>query len=1436
MAKKGTRKPSDAFDAGNDSLYRILFEMDSDALFLIEISTGRILEANPAAESLYGFSRKQLLDMRNTDLSAEPDETRRAMSEHQTRIPVRHHRKADGTVFPVDITVRHFTWEEKEVVLASIRDITQHRKKERDREPARERLAQTMRTIPSGVVRVNAQGAIVYANPMAEEMLGLTRSKILERKYNDPEWSITDPDGGPFPEKELPFVRVMRGKKPVHDVRHAIQWPDGIRKVLSINGAPMIDEQGEVAEAVFAMLDVTDAIRTHRQLDRAHQDLREQHKALECLYSISKLVEETDEPDASLQGTVDILATTLLGKTSSAVRLTMHGREFTRGRIEGRQEVLAEDILVGGESKARLEVFQANRTGDGRGAREFDRVLLKVVAERIGHVLERMEAAQEIQEQKELLVATGEIARIGGWTYDPAEDRLIWTEQTRRIHEMESGEQPSLDKALEFFPSEERKKLSGAIDRALEHGEPYDLELRFVTARGNLLWVRDICRPEVEQDRTVRLKGTFQDITERKNAQELDRQRSFALEVIFELTQKIGYTLNYEKAMILILTLLHRAIFFDLAGILYPGQEGMSLILRTRCQCPKNASDKVLADMSRTMGRLGGEAPEPGEVSLRLLNLDGDSCSSQVGEIESAFMVPIYRQQDQLFGIIYVGAEAKTAFSQDQISLLYSVAAQASQSIDRLHAFLEEEKRGLQQLVESIPDGILLLDAEHRVMVTNPTADLILDKLGNLGARGELVELSGLPLQGMIDTSADPGTPFSVCLLSTRHGRFFEVLHEPLDSGPLAGGLLLILRDVTRTRRDQEELRRSEEKFRSLYDSIRDAILVADTDRRITDLNPAFTDLFGYTLDELRGKKTSFVYESEEEFQRMGKLIRKHEAGQNFVFVVHYRKKNGEVFPGETNVFQLRTSHGEVVGAIGLIRDISERLEAEERICNLARFPAEDPHPVLRISKENILLYANQASRHLKKHYGLRLNKSLPKAFRALIEPVFRKESQRAMEIKAGDHTYAMSVSRVEDRDYVNLYCMEITDRKKAERTIRENQELLRSILAGLKAAFFVIDTESCTIVEANSSAEEIVDLSRESIIGHTCHEILNITECEPEKCRALNRQKVTRLDQERVLTLEDGTMKPVSTSLLPVEIDGRPHLVSIHFDITRRKSLERQLAYAQKLESIGQLAAGIAHEVNTPAQYLENNVSYLKEAFHDFQSVLDALLDWFAEDLSEKEPGERARSIRELLEEKDLEYLREDIPQTLEESLEGLSRIAGIVSAMKRFAHPGGETRKALDLNSSVEDTITVARNEWKYVAEIETHLDPSLPPVPCVPGDLSQIVLNLVINAAHAIGAKVGNSGEKGLITVTTGRDDGHAFIRVSDTGTGIPEEHRLRIFDPFFTTKEVGKGTGQGLSLVYSAVVERHGGTIDFSTEAEKGTTFEVRLPLEEKGGVG
>jgi signal transduction histidine kinase len=283
---------------------------------------------------------------------------------------------------------------------------------------------------------------------------------------------------------------------------------------------------------------------------------------------------------------------------------------------------------------------------------------------------------------------------------------------------------------------------------------------------------------------------------------------------------------------------------------------------------------------------------------------------------------------------------------------------------------------------------------------------------------------------------------------------------------------------------------------------------------------------------------------------------------------------------------------------------------------------------------------------------------------------------------------------------------------------------------------------------------------------------------------------------------------------------------------LQEKQRMEKELAQAQRMQAIGQLATGIAHEINTPTQYIGDNARFLQDAFSDVSGLLDSFGELLQAARSDSLSDELLREMEGKLRAADLSYLVREIPQAIQQSLEGVEHVASIVGAMKEFSHPGDGGKQAVDLNHVISGAITLCHSEWKYVAEVVTDFDPELPAVACMPTGISSVVLNLVVNAAHAIGEATHNGADgKGRITIRTRLDGPYAEIRVEDTGPGIAEDIRSRVFDLFFTTKEVGRGTGQGLSLARAIVVDKHGGTIDFETEVGRGSSFIVRLPIDD-----
>jgi len=398
----------------------------------------------------------------------------------------------------------------------------------------------------------------------------------------------------------------------------------------------------------------------------------------------------------------------------------------------------------------------------------------------------------------------------------------------------------------------------------------------------------------------------------------------------------------------------------------------------------------------------------------------------------------------------------------------------------------------------------------------------------------------------------------------------------------------------------------------------------------------------------------------------------------------------------------------------------------------------------------------------------------------------------------------------------------EIAERKRAELELERVLTQSEQIIASITSILITVD-ENGLITTWNAAAAAAFGLRTARALGQ------RFTECGigwdwdvilggAAKCTA--QQKPVRLDDLPYLA-QGGKERFLGITLNPINpySDEPMGFLLLGADITNRRVLEGQLAHAQKLESIGRLAAGIAHEINTPIQYVGDNTRFLQEAWSDLHPLLEACR------APNPDPAVVANAAAV-----DLEYLLTEIPQALGQSLEGIARVSHIVRAMKDFSHPGTASKVMTDLNRALDSTATVASNEWKYVADLLLDLDPDLPLVPCLPADLNQVFLNIIVNAAHAIGDVVGDGANgKGIITVSTRRVEDWVEVRFSDTGAGMTEQVKARIFDPFFTTKPVGRGTGQGLAISHTVVVEKHKGTIRVETAPGVGTTFVIRLPL-------
>ncbi|MFL5439199.1 MAG: ATP-binding protein [Myxococcales bacterium] len=438
--------------------------------------------------------------------------------------------------------------------------------------------------------------------------------------------------------------------------------------------------------------------------------------------------------------------------------------------------------------------------------------------------------------------------------------------------------------------------------------------------------------------------------------------------------------------------------------------------------------------------------------------------------------------------------------------------------------------------------------------------------------------------------------------------------------------------------------------------------------------------------------------------------------------------------------------------------------------------------------------------------------------------------------LEAGAHDFLLKSSEPEElkvRVRAALRCAQVQEQVRLERQelsrigalFSRSEARTRAIVESSIDAIVLLGADG-SIQGLNAAGEAMFGSLQREVVGLPFLELLVADRSRPAVAECLAKRGGRPAHgaqagrQETFGLRRGGTEFPIECHIRPLSTGSAAEMCAFVRDLSDARQMEMELEQARKLEAVGRLAAGVAHEINTPIQYIGDNATFVGEAL----AGMNRLLDGYIQAAS---PETRA-ALRGIEQEVDLEYLRDHAPQAIAKTLEGVQRVATIVRSMKEFAHPDQKSMIATDLNRALRATLEVARNEYKCVADVEVELG-ELPLVTCHAGDLNQVFLNIVVNAAHAVADSVRDTGKKGHIRVTTKREGEDVLIAIADTGLGIPEEVRGRIFDPFFTTKEVGRGTGQGLSIARK-IVASHQGTLSFTTEVGRGTTFLVRLPIE------
>jgi|GEM_PF-1329658 len=643
------------------------------------------------------------------------------------------------------------------------------------------------------------------------------------------------------------------------------------------------------------------------------------------------------------------------------------------------------------------------------------------------------------------------------------------------------------------------------------------------------------------------------------------------------------------------------------------------------------------------------------------------------------------------------------------------------------------------------------------------------------------------------------------------------------------------------------------QRYRFIFENARDVILLIQRDGRIIDVNSQAVNLYGYDRDDLLSFSIMDLRAPEARSQAFPQMDEANLKG--ILFETLHCRKNGSVFPVEVSSQGIDIEQNRYL--LSIVRDISQRKKTEESLISLNRALDNSSNAVILTEPKGFkMLYQNQAFTNL-------LGYSLEELNAAGGFPVLYVHKEMANEVYKNLHEgdvwqgelellhkegFSVQVQLYADRILndagmvLGLFGIitDIRERKLSEFALATEKERLSVTLQSIGDGVIATDVAGKVLV-INPVAEEIIGCEPGEVIGEQLSDILPLTQysaahVEPETNESLgwmfngSNQSETLL-QEATLIDRHGATKTISVNRSPIlDNAGRAiGYVLVVRNITDSIKAQMKMVLSQKLESIGALAAGIAHEINSPLQYIGDNTAFFQEAtgqLMELQRCYEELVVAAEKGASLSDHIARVREMEEGIE---LDYLLEELPRAIEQTTDGIQRVRKLVLAMKEFSHPGTKDKKLSDLNKGIEATIAISRNEWKYVAEMQADLDPGLPLVECVIDEINQVILNIIVNAAHAINDVIEQDiYAQGFIKITTRLVDGCVEVSIQDNGTGISKSVIAKIYDPFYTTKPVGKGTGQGLAIAHDIIVNKHQGTIDVYSEEGQGSNFVIRLP--------
>ncbi len=692
-------------------------------------------------------------------------------------------------------------------------------------------------------------------------------------------------------------------------------------------------------------------------------------------------------------------------------------------------------------------------------------------------------------------------------------------------------------------------------------------------------------------------------------------------------------------------------------------------------------------------------------------------------------------------------------------------------------------QRQLADAIESMVDAVAVYDDESRLVICNSGYRNAVGPWSDVAVPGTAFEsiLRAIYAPNGDDISNHSGEEYLRYRLA-RHSEasgeafIFKFVnghwYQARECRMRDGGVVSIRTDITELKRREEEVESLRRRYSQLLDAAGEGIMGLDSDGRITFANPMATQILGYPAEEL--------------------------VDRSFHDIVQLCRGDGSPYLREDSPVR----HAYRFGSPGQVSDE---------------------------------VFCPKGGKCLPVEYFVTPTLENTKIVGAVI--VFRDITLRRQYEDMRANLHRQLEEQVVER--TRALSLEVLERIKTESALRASQERLTRITDSLFEGVLVVDDDGRVVFTNRSARNFLANGDVGKCAGARLDDLFRLEKRGRGVSFAASPFRLvmgggdTVHDDDAHFLTDDGRPLNVAYTCSPLCDDANARSAIISFrDIETLKQAQREALQSSRLAAVGQLAAGIAHEINTPAQYVSDNLQFLGDSLVGLMKVIEtgnALSAGARGHALLAEPVDRYRAASE---EAEVDYLLEEMPKAVGQSLDGMRQISRIVLSMKEFSHPGTGTKSAININQALQTTLTVSRNAWKQVAEVVTDFDMELPLVSCYPGEMNQVFLNLVVNAAHAI--EGAGKPLPGRVTVSTRKVGGQVEIRIEDTGTGIPEAIRDKIFDPFFTTKDVGKGTGQGLAICRDVVVTKHGGRLVVGGEDGVGAIFTVCLPIEDSVG--